>query len=108
MSNEIKKQIEKPWAVYTLIPSIVKIIREEQDSLIVRDSESQSYLPMLLSHNNSVKRFDTSYDAIEYFCKHYWHSKQKMIQTFLISFPSERNNIEKLLAQSKPKCTESV
>lgn len=63
-----------------LAPLIIKIIRDTKEGLFVEDSESQKYPLMFLSQDN-IQRFDT-YDAIEYFCKHYWHSQQKMIQIF--------------------------
>lgn len=96
-------QIKKHWAIYHLVPSIVKIVRDTKSGLDVKNSENQSYPPMFLSHNN-IERFDTSSDAIEYFCKHYWYPKEKIVQTILEKFPSEKTNLERFIAQAPSKC----
>lgn len=56
-----------------------------------------------------IKKFNSPLKAIDYFFDHTileYNKKEKVIETFLSNFPSERANLEKLIAQSQPKCTE--
>lgn len=73
----------------------------------IQYSEGQKY-PASLWNPRYVKTFRTSAEAIDYFLENYQEkkiSKQKAQERFLENFPSERVNLEKFLAQSKPKCT---
>ena len=103
------KQIEKPWTVYSYLgPSgIGKVLSESKFSLDLLYSEGQ-YFPLEIWDPNYVKRFETPLEAIDYFLPYSGHenNKEKLIELFLWKFPSERANLEKLLAQSQPKCTD--
>jgi hypothetical protein len=106
---EQNREIKKPWAVYRYLrPSgIGKIMSEHKFSLNLLYSEGQ-YFPTPLWNPDYVKRFETSLEAIEYFlpyseCE---NNKEKLVEIFLFKFPSERTNLEKLLTQTSPKCTE--
>jgi len=102
--NPPKRQIEKPWVVYYFtFPLIVKIVQDTKEGLDVMDSENVEYLPLIyLGHKNLV-RFDTPSKAIEYSCKTYGFSKEKIIKEFL-EFPSEKKSLQRLVAQSRSKC----
>jgi len=106
---EQNKPIEKPWAVYHYLrPSgIGKVISENKFSLDLLYSEGQHF-SLEIWDPNYVKRFETPLEAIDYFLPHSGqeNNKEKLIEIFLCKFPSERANLEKILAQSQPKCTE--
>lgn len=109
MSKKSKK-IEKPWAVYFSDEGAVgvgKVIQEDKYfemiiGLSIVYHEKDNY------HDwdpRYVKTFDTPVKAIAYFLVHSPHSKREdTIRHFLRGFPSERANLENLLAQSQPKC----
>ena len=98
--NTTQKPIEKPWAVYyQSCPLIVKIVQDTREGIDILNSETVEYFPLVfLSHKNLI-RFNQPNEAIEYFCKFYGFSREKVIQGFLENFPSKKNNLQKLLAQ---------
>jgi hypothetical protein len=109
MLNEtpIQKPIEKPWAIYHLVPSIVKIIQDAGGVAVVKDSECPKYQSQFSLTYNTLERFDTLNEAIEDFCRHYCQPKEKIVRNFLEDFPSEEPGFLRLFVQRKPKCTRS-
>jgi len=102
------EKIKQPWVVYSYATPIWigKVIKEKENCLFIQYSETQEYPPHLWD-SKSVKRFDNPLEAIEYFLvQSHELSKKTIISRFLADFPSEKNNLEKLLAQSQPNCIE--
>jgi hypothetical protein len=106
--KENPKQIDKSWAVYHFIGStgIGKIKDEDALNCDIALKEDPCY-PIISWSKTAIKRFDLPLEAIEYsLTRNLGSSKQKLIEKFLDDFPSEKTSLEKLLAQSKPKCTD--
>ena len=104
--------IEKPWAVFTFeygVSNFGKVVKEDKkDEKIIclwikyyegkeifgAYSENEPWDP------NWVKTFDKSYKALSYFLSVKYpkiHNNKRVLEEFLIKFPSERLNIEKFL-----------
>ncbi len=53
-----------------------------------------------------VKKFNNSLDSINYFLQHNmnkeYYNKEKIIELFLMHFPSERKTLKRLIAQRQP------
>jgi len=125
MSNETQKLIGKPWAVYSYDAwgawGFAKVVKEDKDegkiyNLWLRLYEGEQRFSIDDQPEDEawdpryVKTFDNLLKMMAYFLVHQRkfnppYDKNSVIKSFLFRFPNERNNIEKLLAQSKPKCT---
>jgi hypothetical protein len=96
MSNKI----EKPWAVYGTFAGkyMGKVVREGE--IIDIRSSDKDQNPDLWP-NFYVKQFYTSSEAIEYFLLHSGqeNNKEKIVRDFLLRFPCEKVNLEKLLTK---------
>ena len=123
MTEENQKQIKKPWAVYSYDSNgawgFGKIVKREEylgkiSRLWITNFEKEGYC---FEENlfgcepldpEQVKTFDNPLKAMAYFLVHQRkfnppYDKKSIIKSFLLRFPRERKNLEKLLAQSQPK-----
>lgn len=113
----MEEEVENPWAVYGEEPfgslGIGKIVQENRHnevvySLGIKYSEREPAQPW---DPKEVHRFDNPVKAMAYFLVHkekifdLGYTKEKVIRRFLESFPSEKDNLENLLAQRQAKCT---
>jgi hypothetical protein len=112
MLDEISKQIQKPWAIvfsHHGLDFIGKVLREWNYGLKVAHSEDyeKSSEVVRAAGQIRIRRFDTSKEIRDYLIENYSENDlvQGVYNGFLYNFPSERANIEKLLAQSQPKFT---
>jgi hypothetical protein len=103
---EKNKEIEKPWAVYPT--GIGKVVRKDPHGKIwitSFENSSPEWAP------KEIQTFEKSADAIKYFSVHQPYNPpytfNQLAHLFLDQFPSEAKNIESLLAQSLPKCTQN-
>jgi hypothetical protein len=114
--TKLQTRIEKPWAVYHLVPKIIKIIKEEKNGLTIQDSEKQEYFPQIFLSHNNVSRFDNPLDAIDYLHSTYLENKERLIQTFLENFPTaakhdylqRMHDILHVHSQRQPKFTDPI
>jgi hypothetical protein len=110
MTKQNSKKIEKPWAVYGWYLGswgIGKVVEEKHSNCCeIQYCEGQMYPPELWD-SKWVNRFQNPLESINYFLEHnsnkdHYYKKEIIIQEFLSHFPSEKKNLKKLLAQSKP------
>ncbi len=118
MSDKTSNKIEKPWAVYRNLNfqyRLGKIVKDSENVYWIKFMEQEDSEPW---DKRYVRAFDNPLKAIAYFIffpdpnNHRSHKSEihrenryTTIQTFIAQFPSERPNIEKLLAPSQPKYT---
>jgi hypothetical protein len=117
MADKTTEKIEKPWAVYGWFLGawdIGKIVKDSKDTCYIQYSERQQYSPECWD-KDWVHVFDNPVKAMAYFRVHVHDSdytQEKVAERFLISFPSERANLERLLpkrfAQRQSSCMETV
>lgn len=123
------EEIEKPWAVYSYDAmgawSFAKVVKE------TRNEAGKINLLWLKLYERGlrfspedqledepldpkyVKTFDNPIKVLAYFLVHQrkfmpQYHKKSILKEFLYRFPSERANLENLLAQSKSKCTSKL
>ncbi len=106
MKQETQNLIVSPWGVYFHFRAtgIGKIAWDHEMYLGLRYSGSQS-IPVIWP-SKSVERFDSPLEALDYYLsKSSGYDREGLIKSFLVSFPGEKDNLEMLLSQSQPKCT---